>query len=125
MEPCVDWIKRATHNAAHLAKKFQVKDCVEVQRSRKWNFVEKIALQTSQYWSKQALLWKPSTQTRFACRQQKRPKLRWEEDLVKFLKERIDVDSDDWLQVAKDKVFWKSLQEDYISGARHQELAVR
>eukprot|EP00973_Karenia_brevis_P011725 1586795-Karenia_brevis.AAC.1 len=50
LEPWVEWIKRATHQAEERARKLNVEDWVMVHRRMKWRWAARIAQQSSDRW---------------------------------------------------------------------------
>ena len=70
--------------------------------------------QKADKWSRKAVLWDPELDTKgYAKRKQQRPKTRWEDDIISHVKANLG--NEHWMQYAKDKEIWRSLEKSYIN----------
>ena len=116
LEPWVDFIKRATHDAEEKLHRLDIEDWVSAQRRRKWNVAHRIAMQSSDRWSNRAATWNPDLTSNVAARPQGRPKKRWHDDINELLKELLNKDTVDRMEVAKDEAAWHRLTTHYVKG---------
>ena len=114
LEPWVDFIKRTTRDAEERLRHLDIEEWISIQRKRKWNFAQRVALQSSSRWTHIVAKWQPELTSIRTSRPQGHPKKRWHDDIEKFLKSALGKDSVDWMQVAEDKVVWRALESDYI-----------
>ena len=110
LEPWVDWKIRATHEAVHVLETLGIPGWLEERRRRKWRWAGHVARRDDGRWTKKALSFMPN-----GFRSVGRPKLRWEEDLVRFFNDQMG-GNDDWKSCAQDRDKWKLLEDDYVNG---------
>ena len=101
-----DYIVRATDRTEELARKHNVTDWVDLQRTRKWQLIGKIASSNDSRWSLKLLTWKPW----FRCaplRVVGHPYKRWEDDVVKAV-------GGSWADEAKDVELWSLISAGFV-----------
>ncbi len=101
-ETWIDYIKRATHYSEDVAKRNNLKEWPELQRSKKWQLAGRTARSAEAKWSRRILDWTPW----FRClprRSVGRPRARWTEDLIKFA-------GPNWIDTARDINLWQLLE---------------
>ena len=119
LEPWVEWVRRVTHEVEERCNKLNIESWVEKARGMKWSLAQRLASQSSDRWSRQLLQWDPEIHfpglRRRAQRRQARPKLRWKEDIGKFLalQDLSDIS-------ATPENIWRQKREEFIKGSwRH------
>ena len=117
LEPWVDWVRRTTHEVEERCNKLNLESWVEQVRGMKWALAKRICYQDSDRWSWQVFHWDPELHfpglRRSARRKQARPKLRWSDEIAKFL----SMNEKPALQrVEGDASLWTDLREEFIRG---------
>ena len=100
-------IKRATYHCEDLAERYGASDWVAMQRERKWKLAGKTANRTDSRWSTRLLTWTPWFRVS-PRRTVGRPRMRWDDDLVKIAGEA-------WATEALDLGMWQSLCAGYVN----------
>ena len=117
LEPWVEWIQRVTHKIEELAAKSQVHSWVSRARLAKWRLAARIANQCPDRWSLRVLRWSPDRSFDGnicrAHRKRSRPKLRWFDDIQRFLELRLLPIP--WQSFAHDIDAWEECAEEFCS----------
>ena len=110
LESWADWIKRVTKESELHFMRAGVRDWLEEQRQRKWQWAGHIARRTDSRWGRLLLDWTPN-----GHRKQGRPKTRWSDVLVDFFRYQLGNDLSDkmWKYQALDKDIWQELQIEF------------
>ena len=113
-ETWVEFIQRTTRIAESQLQKANVRDWVEEQRRRKWEWAGHTARRSDGRWATRILEWKPTTGTRRVGR----PTKRWTDDLDDFLRSMWGVGGGEWILLAQDRDEWIKMKEDYVQWRR-------
>ena len=76
-----------------------------------WIWAGHVARRTDGRWSKTLLDWIPAQGTR----RQRRPDLRWEDDMDVFFKRHFQLDKGLWKEFAQDRRSWEEFADDFLS----------
>ena len=142
LEPWVDWIRRCTHDVEERMQKLKLDDWTVMQKKRKWAWARTIFLMPDNEWVLMAMRWDPTIDIKMnARRRQGRPRTRWCDDLVNYIRQATDNDStqhgnttdettndDDntdatmltmpvenrlWQRLAQDEASWEALKDGF------------
>ena len=80
LEPCVEWLRRATNISEETARRYGIRDWVVEQRLRKWRLAGHVARRHDGRWSAKLLSWTPN----IGKRRVGHPCKRWRDELVEF-----------------------------------------
>jgi hypothetical protein len=109
LEPWPDFLKRTAKWTEEQLEKADIEEWSVQWRRRKWKWALRLANTAHDKWSVAATKWQPLVHSKYLCgRRQARPKRRWEQDFVDFLKSARPEESQDFLKVAQEGKWWLS-----------------
>ena len=118
LEPWVDWIRRVTHHIEQQACKLDIKSWVVQAREHKWDLAKRVSDHEPSRWTSRVLNWDPQLffdgQICRANRPQAHPKLRWTDDIARFM--ATCHGSSNWQQVAKNSSKWEACRKEFCDG---------
>ncbi|CAK0873910.1 unnamed protein product, partial [Prorocentrum cordatum] len=115
LEPWVDWIKRVIHHIEEHMNKLHIDCWWEAARRKIWKFAARIANMPSDRWAVKAVNWIPELDPRARGRLPGRPRKRWADDVVNFLRDAgYDAPGGDWISLACNVELWMILQDGFM-----------
>ena len=118
VENWVDWIKRATEIVDNHLDKLHIENWCVAWRRKVWRYAARVASMPAERWALKSVLWPAADDPRARGRRQHRPKKRWADDIVLFLKDAgHNVDATSWVDTAKDSDFWEGLEQGFCDHA--------
>ena len=114
LENWVDWIKRATSIVDNHMVQLQIDSWCVAWRRKVWRYAGRVAAMPADRWAQKAATWCAADDPRSRGRQHRRPKMRWADEIVQFLRHADhDVDITNWMEMAKDASFWGGLEDEF------------
>ena len=102
VESFVTWITFTTSTIKGYVGRGNLIDWVSEQKKRKWKWAGHCARRNDNRWTKRLLDFQIS-----APRARGRPRLRWDDDIVRFLQfEGMIGNNESWIDVAQSREFW-------------------
>ena len=116
LETWQDFLERTAQWTDEQLQKANLCQWTESCRKKKWQWACKMVSEEDSKWSIVSTLWCPFLHSNHRCgRRQARPKKRWDQDIIDYLKEARPDDADQWHELAKDKSWWLSHTDDFAS----------
>ena len=92
MDTWVDWVKRVTHKAQEKLKDANMDTWISIIKRQKWRFAKRVATAQEERWTRKIINWDPEShydkETHKGKRKQARPKKRWLDDIMSFVKKQ-------------------------------------
>ena len=107
LEPWPEFLKRTAVWTEEQLKKARQGEWLDSWRKRQWIWACKLVSADAEKWSAIATTWQPLLHS--SCprgRAQARPKKRWDEDIVSFVRHTLPDNHGDWSTQAKNKDEW-------------------
>lgn len=117
-ENWVEWVIRATRIAEEHMRNNNVPDWAEEIHRRKFKWAGEVARRQDGRWSHEVLAWNAQ-----GTRPRKRPHKRWSDSISYFVQQclggstRLSRANGEWIALARDKVAWQALTNDYVNFA--------
>ena len=112
------WIRRVTHHIKTHIHKLKIESWVSRARGNKWDLAGKVSHHVPERWTNRLLNWDPSCDfdgiVCRASRRQAHPKLRWTDDLTRFMNYCNGAST--WQQLASHKYTWTSQRDEFCEG---------
>ena len=118
LEPWPDFLRRTAQLADAQLEHAGVSQWAIEWRRRKWKWAAELGDTNNLKWSATSTKWQPLVHSGGPCaRRQARPKKRWDQDLVDFLRHELPDCAEEWREVAQNKLHWESMAEDFANFA--------
>ena len=116
LEPWQDFLKRTAQWADRELEKANLHQWAVQWRRRKWKWAAGLLDENNNKWSAVATKWQPLIHSSCPCgRRQARPKKRWEQDFIEFLRATQPAETKNWHELACDKDYWLSQTDAFAS----------
>ena len=85
-------------------------------KARKWRWAAALLQSENSKWSAKATLWQPELHSSaLRGRRQARPKKRWEQDFVDYIRNILPEADSTWQDLAKDRQWWLAETEKFAN----------
>ena len=111
LEPWVDWIPRATHEAEDQMERAGLESWVEAQCRRQHRWAGHIARLCDDRWTQKVLDWEPHN---VLGRRHARPRKRWSDDLAAHADLVAGESKICWRLQACDRDEWRALEDEFV-----------
>ena len=116
LEPWVDFLRRTAQWTDEQLQKAGLSQWIVAWKKKKWQWAAKLMKDDADKWSVRATLWQPLLHSSAPRgRKQARPKKRWEQDFVDYLKNAWPENDRNWHELARDEEWWMSQTEAFAS----------
>ena len=116
LEPWQEFLQRTARWTEEQLDKANLQQWTVQWRRRKWAWAAKLLDKDNHKWSAVATKWQPLLHTDGPCgRRHARPKRRWEQDFVDYLRVACPSELRHWHELAADQNWWESHSETFAS----------
>ena len=107
LEPWSDFLRRTAQWTDQQLKDAGLSQWTVQAKRRKWKWAAQLMDNAANKWSAIATQWQPLLHSSHPrCRRPARPKKRWEQDLVDYIKKVLPESGSFWQDAARDKNWW-------------------
>ena len=116
LEPWVDFLKRTAQWTDEQLQNAGLSQWTVLWKKKKWQWAGKLMKDGVDKWSVRATLWQPLVHSNAPRgRRQARPKKRWEQDFVDYIKNVLPETSKSWHDLARDQEWWLADTEKFAN----------